>query len=1150
MPKQIDIKNKLVRLNLDDSYYYLGKEDYVDALNITHDAQEQSEDIVNTNITGNRYIPYNKPAGTNVVIGAKPDILRNRIYEFIWNSNGKHSIVIYDKAADKRTKLIENLTDTSGVDVLQFTLLNKIIHVDIIYRGLTEGDLVYYTDGNVSPRKFNVLHLQNQIYSTIKVPFIEAAKMPPSFPITAVYGTDATRNSNSLRKKLVMATYRFSYDDYEKSTFTTYSKIPLPIGYYGSDNDINNTKNNFITFTVQTGDENVTDIEIGVRFNIDNTWLNFIQVIVINKKQLNIPSNTTYNYLFYNDSVYPPFEDVNQTVEGILLFDWVPQIAKSQCSANGNTIEYAAITEGYDAYPQSQLNVTITAANVTNIPPDTSPPSITYTISAATISFVVTGSVPVGTVYKIYIFFNGDPSIGQTYGVRLVGNYTSIAGDTINSVANTLYNQFISYSAVPIIGGSNSLNTWSSVFGSSGYYVTQLIVNPGSSAGTISTEKTWMYNANYIYGLVYKDEQGRTIPGVTTFVNPLNSNNDFLVTTPAFSLGAANAVQTPVVTANINHLPPIGAVTFAWVRRRMTYANFIMYETADFQDPGDGYFYFNLANIEKYKLQNSQFIYGTAPITTESRINIIAGIASSAYNGNLWNQDYEILGLVTRTPTGSSSPTTDNVSYIKVKKPTAVISPTYTANMLVMIYTPLANPTDLANSVYWEWGEEYAIYTLNGVNYHRGKSQDQTGVQPSIYIWNEGDVYFHNRKMFVSSISTGTVIDTVSLMDSNWSDFFLSGVNDNGRGITIVPNARKTFYPATIRFSREYLANTNINQTNRFIYVNLIDLDRSFGSILKMSIKDRYIRIGQQYKLGAVPIFNSISKDAGNSSIRSNTDTLLNPVQYYLGDFGVGDAPECWTDQNYSSYGFDTNRGIWWRLSRDGIVALSILYKFNSWATQHGVLRGYKYKIYGSFDPKANNCIFAFEATDTDDAFTWSFDEENNAYESRLSYHPEFMCQLGELLVTYKNGDTYTHDGTVYNNFYGIQYPSLCTIVYNDQSAVKKKFLALGYKSLNNIVWASATNGDVQTNTINPQTGLQQISNIQDIDYELEEVVLNAAFNFDANSMSNPIEGAAIGDYLGGNYLVIKYTCPVLNSGKLINMSQPYITWIPSGRNF
>ena len=1218
---QIDIKRRLGRLNLDDSYVDLDKKDYVDALNITHDSDVASQDIVTTNVKGNQAVNFSLPNGTNVTIGAKADTLRNRVFEFIWNSNGNHTILIYDRTTNTRSKLIENLTDTGGIDVLAFTQFGKIVHADIIYRDEEEGDLLFWTDGIVSPRKINVKHIQDADYSVIKTPFIELAKQPPRVPITAVYGSDANRDANSLRRKLLQATYRWKYDDFEKSTFTTYSKIPLPIGYYGSDNDTDSTKNNFITFTVETGDENVTDIEIAVRFSVSSdssttTFDDFILAVTLNKEQLNIPDNSTYDYLFYNDNIYPPL-DVEEATQ---LFDWVPQKAKSQCAPNGNVIALGAITENYDNYPVSDLDVTITAENVTNSPPDADPPAVTYIQVANEFTFTVGGSspVPTGTTYKIYIFFNGNPMIGQTFGPRLVCDYTSLVGDTTDDVATALFNDMNSFSSVPsIVTAGPTGNQWNANFGTAGSYVFSIQVVAGSGGGgsSISTEKVWLWRSNYLFGLAYKDDQGRLMPGVATFVNPTDSDNDFMVTTPSFSLDSGN-VQTPVITADINHLPREDAVTYAWVRRRMTYQDFLFYMTCDFQSDSD-FYYLCLANIEKYKTNNSQFIYGTAPITSESRLQVVAGITSDAYNGDIWTQDYEILGTVTKTLTGGSSPADDRL-FVKIKIPASTPSPTYTTNMLVMVYTPMANPTDVADSVYWEWGEEYPIFTgyvitysgltgtfsvgetvtggtsgatgivvqddgattmtiktLDGTfvaaetitggtsgatatfvsidagtQYHGGKNQDQTANQPAEFVWDEGDVYFHERTMYDGGTTSSTSTDTVPIMDSNWSDFFASSVNDNGRGLTIQADARQTYFPATIRFGREYQQNTSINQTNRFIFENFQDLDRSFGDIFKMSIKDRYIRVGQRFKIGIVPIFNQISKDSSNSTLVASTDQLLNPVQYYVGDYGVGVEHPVWVDYNFSSYFFDTNRGVWCRLSLDGIVPVSQLYKINSWTTSHGVLRTGNYKIYGTFDPNSNNCIFAFEATGSDSAYTISFDEQTNAYESFLSYHPEMMCTLGNLLITWLNGTLWTHDSETYNNFYGVQYPSSITPVFNDQPPVKKKFLAIGYQSLNNVIWESPTNGDVATSTINPQTGFQQISNLKTVDYDLEETEVVAAFNYDANSNSDAVAGVNEGDYLGGNYIVTKLICPSAKSNVLVNISNPYITWIPSGRNF
>jgi len=496
---------------------------------------------------------------------------------------------------------------------------------------------------------------------------------------------------------------------------------------------------------------------------------------------------------------------------------------------------------------------------------------------------------------------------------------------------------------------------------------------------------------------------------------------------------------------------------------------------------------------------------------------------------------------------GGSSPA-DDVLFIKVKKPDGAISPAYTVNMLVMIYTPMTNPTDVADSVYWEWGEEYDIYELDGVNYHRGMTQDQTSIQPAIYVWAEGDVYFHQRTMYDSSLPAATTTDTVSLMDANWSDFFESAVNDNGRGLTIERDARETYFPATIRFSREYQQNTSINQTNRFFFNNFIDLDRSFGSILKMSVKDRYIRIGQQFKIGSVPIFNQISKDSAGNTLLAATDVLLNPVNYYLGDFGVGNNPEAWVDFNNSSYFFYTFRGIWCRLSLDGITPISQLYKINSWASEHGVLRTGNYKIYGVYDSKANNCIFAFEQTVDDAAYTLSFNEPSNTYESFLSYHPEMMVTLGALLITYKGGDSWTHDSDKYNNFYGVQYPSSIMPVFSQDPYIKKKYLSLGYQS--NKVWSSPNKGDVLTSTVNPQTNLRQESKILESNYELQETALVAALNYDMNSRADERVGFAEGDFLGGNYCAVKFICPSTSADEQVKFNMPYINFITSPRNF
>ena len=68
------------------------------------------------------------------------------------------------------------------------------------------------------------------------------------------------------------------------------------------------------------------------------------------------------------------------------------------------------------------------------------------------------------------------------------------------------------------------------------------------------------------------------------------------------------------------------------------------------------------------------------------------------------------------------------------------------------------------------------------------------------------------------------------------------------------------------------------------------------------------------------------------------TDKLLNPIQYYSGDFGIGTCPEIIVSFNYAIYGCDNIRGVVWRLSNDGLTPISILYKVNSWANRELIL--------------------------------------------------------------------------------------------------------------------------------------------------------------------------------------------------------------------
>ena len=66
------------KLNLDDAEYRVSNNDYIDALNVTKDAQGRGQDKVVSNILGNTLISYSLPSGVSKVIGFYGDKVRNR----------------------------------------------------------------------------------------------------------------------------------------------------------------------------------------------------------------------------------------------------------------------------------------------------------------------------------------------------------------------------------------------------------------------------------------------------------------------------------------------------------------------------------------------------------------------------------------------------------------------------------------------------------------------------------------------------------------------------------------------------------------------------------------------------------------------------------------------------------------------------------------------------------------------------------------------------------------------------------------------------------------------------------------------------------------------------------------------------------------
>jgi hypothetical protein len=167
--------------------------------------------------------------------------------------------------------------------------------------------------------------------------------MPPLAPPDVVYANDTTSRVNNLRNKFFKFSYLWIYDDNEESTFSPQSAMPIPDQILSDTFTNVITNNNVITVSLNSGPKNVKAIRLLMTYvDKTNIWSLFATVEVINKADESISDDTDFSYSFTNDSVYATYDALRQ----IQLFDYVPTYAECQAAANGNTIEYAGLTEG------------------------------------------------------------------------------------------------------------------------------------------------------------------------------------------------------------------------------------------------------------------------------------------------------------------------------------------------------------------------------------------------------------------------------------------------------------------------------------------------------------------------------------------------------------------------------------------------------------------------------------------------------------------------------------------------------------------------------------------------------------------------------------------------------------------------------------
>jgi hypothetical protein len=575
------------------------------------------------------------------------------------------------------------------------------------------------------------------------------------------------------------------------------------------------------------------------------------------------------------------------------------------------------------------------------------------------------------------------------------------------------------------------------------------------------SSQTYKENSKYQFGLVYYDEFNRSTYVQTNERDSVASSGGCIVSTKAW--GAATGF-TPVVNWQIKHQAPTWAKQYQWVRtEQLTHKEFLFWAASSVN--------VNPTNSNLYDLNiNSLNTYNTANPNSILNYDFSDGDRCTIHrDGTGWISGYDVEVVGYNTNTG----------VLTIQKGANL---TVTGgNILLEVYTPKNRINSSTEQFFYEFGEVYSCN--NGVH----------SVSAGTFI--NGDVYIKGRTI------SGTLW---ALQDPNFSDFYVSNFSSNGRTNIYAPQAKQLNLPTDIRFSEQYVPNTNINGLSRFYGDSYETYDRVNGPIQKLAVRDNYLMTFQELKTGYIPVLQSIIEDqgVGNAANVAISSKLLNKIRYFGGDFGIGNKPESFARFAGTMYFADPNRCVILKLT-DSLQPIS--YKgMDSYFTERlAFARANNQPVIGSYDSYNDEYIVSINNTSV------AFSESINRWTTFYSFFPDAGGYIFNQYITHKNGNLYVHNtNSTYGRFYNGNNSASITIVYNQSPLLVKSFIAL-------IEQANA--GWVPTEI---STSLGQASSLNSTDVTLKEGVYFMNFLRDSNSPG----GLVNGDDLKGNWIKMKLT--------------------------
>lgn len=973
-------------MNSEDSPEYVYQQhDIIRAFNMRFSGTAEQEAGNGTNIESSQLITISAPDGINKGIGGGSFEDVGLVAFSRYNSAGNNQIVLYNKSTQTEQVIFEDITDTNGQVLfplnpqkyLKFLLINKMYMVWV-----ADDIEVGYTNLNT---------LKSGGYGTVLWEDISLLKPQCMPPPTGVYGSDNGQPANYLYGKLPQFAAQYVNADFNYSAWSTRSKriVPYQQNTPVSGSDV--TKNNYIVVSVFAGSIRAATLNIACRFDndifdniksVDRTYFTALPNTTVDVDtevfEAYNPATNIYSFAFYNNELSVAITPT----ETDLTYDYIwPSGAIEKI--NGNIIGLADFKTLYER-PNTSVTVAAIGYNPNiDIPAGTFPDPLT-----AISSFPGASGSGAGNHKRIMsITIGGTPHTGDVIIVIMADirdaasthnrSYTvpSIQDGSLIAVVQSLAEEITNASYAV-----NPDNSYTITFTGDPYYglqtyAVQLFFSGAAVANSIPTV---LDNALYQLALSFRDYKSRFLP--------LDTNNQFILTTPSYAQVYGQAVQ---ITWNINNVvAPVGAVDAQWLITKPpvnnvvdiiavkldfkgawnAYANTPLlavntgtvgytYQITTPAYPGDNTHYTNLGNNPIYKTGDYITYNGQSwdiipkefgDLTTTGNI-----VAFSLNSLNLFNSQYASLGVNTVLSYSFSNGDRCTLHYyidggtkvfinnpcvnlsvfgydagtyiVKVEKSaTFDMSVLAGKNTFLRLYSPA--PLQQGTSAV----QNATVFREIGerITITNGNFDQTTGI---IY---DGGAYYKTRQFDDGLHPYGDPPISVLATDLNYSDFYPSQFSSFGRPRTYLDELERTERKASVIPSQNYILGSKNNGLNRFYQENIYgegdgQTSSSFGAIGNIWQRGDILVVLQEQGIFYIPVNIAWTQLNDQLTGQSISEKLLNNGRYETNGVGIGLAKEAFCYNENDAWLVDPHRGEVYEMTVGGVN--SINYKMDKY---------------------------------------------------------------------------------------------------------------------------------------------------------------------------------------------------------------------------